>query len=246
MILCAGEGTRLLPLTLATPKPMLPIAGRPMLEYTLAWLKYHSITQIAINLYHCPRVVMQHFADGSAFGVNITYSLEDRLLGTAGGVKNISRFFDGAFIVVYGDVLTDLDLESFIEYHLTVCRNQTHLSMMLYRVPNPCECGVACVDEDGRVNYFVEKPAQQDVCTDLVSSGVLMLDREILQFIPEGRPYDFGKDLFPRLLQEGVPVYGRLLPDDSYLLDIGTPEKFAQAQRDWPTPKAYRFIKRHR
>ena len=146
MLLAAGEGTRLRPLTIDRPKPMLPLAGRPMLEYTVAWLRHHGITQIGINLHHCPEVVTDYFGDGSAFRVDIAYSVEERILGTAGGARRMSRFLDCTFVLVYGDVLTDLDLTTLVGFH----RRHTagpHLTMTLYRVPNPSECGIVSLDE---------------------------------------------------------------------------------------------------
>jgi NDP-sugar pyrophosphorylase family protein len=241
MILAAGEGTRLRPLTLDRPKPMLPVAGRPMLEHTIAWLRYYGITQIAINLYHRPRVVMDGLGDGRSFGVRIAYSLETTILGTAGGVRRMAGFLDGTFVLVYGDVLTDLPLDALIDFHVAQSSGP-HLSMSLYHVPNPSECGIVDLDDESRISRFVEKPLEQDVFSDLAHSGVSVLDPELLELIPDDRCYDFGRDLFPRLLETGVPMYGWTLPRTSYLIDIGTPEKYARAQREWPTLAARRFL----
>ena len=175
--------------------------------------------------------------NGSAFGVDIAYSVEETILGTAGGARRMSPFLDCTFVLVYGDVLTDLDLTTLVAFH----RQHTagpHLTMTLYRVPNPSECGIVSLDERGKVIRFVEKPAIDDVFSDLAHAGVSVMDPELLQFIPPGRFYDFGRDLFPRLLQSGVPIYGWPLPDKAYLIDIGTPEKYARAQQEWPTQTA--------
>ena len=241
MLLAAGEGARLRPLTLERPKPMLPVAGRPMLEYTIAWLRYHGITEIGINLHHCPRVVTDHFGDGSAFGVHITYSLEETAVGTAGGVKCLAKFFDSTFVLIYGDVLTDFDLRPLVGFHLTRPK-EPHLSMSLCRVPNPLECGIVSLDREGRVTAFVEKPSIDEVFSDLANAGVLIMDPELLEFVPENAFYDFGLDLFPRLLQSGVPMYGWRLPDTAYLIDIGSPEKYNQVQEEWPTQAAGKFL----
>jgi len=241
MILAAGEGIRLRPLTLDRPKPMLTVAGRPMLEYTITWLRYYGITQIAINLHHCPQAVMDYFGNGSAFGVAITYSVEKVILGTAGGVKRMASFFDGTFVLVYGDVLTDLDLKALVDFHFAQLGGP-HLSMSLYRVPNPWECGIVSLNGQGRVSRFVEKPAEDDVFSDLANAGVLVMDPEVLEYVPDGCFYDFGRDLFPRLLQLGVPMYGWPLADTAYLIDIGTPEKYARVQQEWPTPAARKFL----
>ena len=211
MILAAGEGTRMRPLTDGVPKPMLPVGGRPALEYTVEWLHHYGIREIVINLHHHPETVIRHFGDGSAFGVSIEYSIEERILGTAGGTKRRASSFAGSFVVVYGDVLTDLDLSALVRYHSTRASN-LHLTMSLYRVPDPERCGVALVDAEGRVTRFVEKPHAGESPSDLASAGVFVLDPKILRYVPEGLFYDYGHDLFPALLQGGIPIYGCRCP----------------------------------
>ena len=245
MILAAGEGTRLRPLTLNRPKPMLPVGGQAIMEYTIAWLRHYGVTQIAINLYHQPQIVKDHFGDGSAFGVQIFYSVENTILGTAGGVKRVVHFFeDDPFVVIYGDVLTDLDLGALVDFHDSRPSGH-HLSLCLYRVSNPWECGIVSLDGRGRITRFVEKPSGEDVFSNLASAGVIVIDPEILEHVPDGF-YDFGRDLFPRLLNIGVPMYGWLLPDGAYLIDIGTPEKYERVQREWPTKRACLFMEREK
>lgn len=241
MILAAGEGTRLRPLTMNQPKPMLQIAGRPLLEYTIAWLRYYGATQIAINLHHYPKVVIDHFGDGSAFGVDLTYSCEEQILGTAGGVKRMAHFFDATFVLVYGDVLTDLDLKALVDFHFDQPAGP-HLSMSLYHVPNPSDCGIVGVNEQGLITRFVEKPASQDVFSDLASAGVLVIDPELLEYVPEDCFYDFGRDLFPRLLTLGVPMYAWTVPETTYLIDIGSKNKYDKVQSEWPTSIARKFL----
>jgi len=233
VILAAGEGSRLRPLTSAQPKPMLPIAGRPLLEHTVRWLRHHGVTQISINLHHHARVVIDHFGDGSQFGVPIAYSVEDTLLGTAGGVKRMARTFEEAFVVVYGDVLTDFDLEEFVALHASAPA-EPHVSLCLYRVANPLACGIVALDQEGRVTRFVEKPSPEELFSDLANAGVMLIDPEVLAYVPDDRPYDFGADLLPQLLRAGVPVYGWPLPSGASLIDIGTPENYAIALRKWP------------
>lgn len=232
VILAAGEGHRLRPLTLARPKPMLPISGRPVIEHTVGWLRRHGITRISINLHHCPRAVIDHFGDGSRFGVEITYSVEETLLGTAGGVKRMAASFDGAFVVIYGDVLTDLDLTDLLTLHGSQ-PEEPHISMCLYRVANPSACGIVALDDRGRVTRFVEKPSREEVFSDLASAGVLVVDPALLEYVPDDRPYDFGADLLPQLLRARAPIYGWPLPSSAYLIDIGTPESYARASTDW-------------
>ena len=241
MILAAGEGTRLRPLTLSRPKPILPVSGRPLLEYTIAWLRYYGIMQVAINLHHRPQTVMDCLGDGSRFGVDITYSLEEALLGTAGGVKHMAGFLGETFVLVYGDVLTDLDLRALLDFHLAQPAGP-HVTLSLYRVPNPWECGIVGLDAAGRVTRFVEKPPRAEVFSDWANAGILVVEPEILQYVPDGQSADWGHDVFPGLLRSGTPIYGWPLPETAYLLDIGSPEKYEAAQRSWPTAAARRFL----
>jgi len=240
LILAAGEGTRLRPLTLERPKPMLPVAGRPLLEHIVAWLRRHGITQLAINLHYRPEAIAQYFGDGSRFCLDITYSYEDPILGTAGAAKKLHSFLaDGPFLVVYGDVLTDLDLAALCAFHsrqLAADGGRPGLTMALYHVLNPTQVGLVELDEPdgGRVLRFVEKPRPEEVFTDLANAGILVVEPAILEAIPPGVFYDFGHDLFPRLLADGVPLYGWPVPPGTYLADIGSPEAYRLAQLEWP------------
>ncbi len=237
LILAAGEGTRLRPLTLDRPKPMLPIHGTPLLEHTVRWLCRYGITRIAINLHHRPHVITEHFGDGTAFGVQITYSFEDPILGTAGAAHKLRWFLaHSPFVIVYGDVLTDLDLSALLAFHRQAVAQDplARLTMCLYHAPNPTEVGLVGLDETGRITRFVEKPRPDEVFTDLANAGILVAEPDILRHIPPDTFFDFGHDLFPRLLAAGVSMYGWVIPDQAYLLDIGTPERYAQAQQEWP------------
>ncbi len=237
LILAAGEGTRLRPLTLERPKPMVPIAGRPLLDYTVGWLRDQGILDIAINLHYKPEVIVQHFGDGSALGVRIHYSHEPRILGTAGAARKIKAWVDGRpLIVVYGDVLTDLDLRALLQCHARVSQQDAAaaVTMSLYHVPNPTEVGLVGMDGTGKVNRFLEKPKPSEVFTDLANAGILVLQPMVLDLIPENTFCDFGMHIFPMLLQSGLSIYGWVIPEGTYLLDIGSPEKYAQANREWP------------
>ncbi|MFC2030400.1 NDP-sugar synthase [Chloroflexota bacterium] len=231
LILAAGEGSRLRPLTSDKPKPMLPIAGRPLLEHILLWLKGHGVHEVAINLHYKPEAITGYLGDGARWGMAITYSPEDPVLGTAGAAKKLEGYFRAeAFLVVYGDVLTDLDLGALVGFH----RSRGGVATLaLYRVENPSACGLVDVDGRGRIRAFVEKPPPDEVFTDLANAGVLVLEPEIFDHIPPGIPYDFGLDLLPRLLQEGVALYGQPISDDEYLIDIGTLDKYERAQGEW-------------
>lgn len=236
LILAAGEGTRLRPLTLDRPKPMVPIAGRPLLEHTVCWLRDHGVCEIAINLNYRPEAIVEHFGDGTRFGVQITYSHEDPILGTAGAVHRLAGFLGrDPFLVIYGDVLTDLDLDALLVFHQErAARNPSvGATISLYHVPNPTEVGLVGLDGDGRITRFVEKPRPEEVFTDLANAGVLVVGPCAIPYIPPDTFYDFGRHLLPQLLEAGIRLYGWVIPPETYLLDIGTPEKYAQAQRDW-------------
>ena len=227
MILAAGEGTRLRPLTLDTPKVMLPIAGKPLLEYILDWLRFYEITEIAINLNHLPKVVMDWLGDGDRFGINITYSVEDTILGTAGALTRLRDFFDDTFVLIYGDMLTDLNIPSLLEFHQI---KRALATVVLMEVENPSSYGIVEVDEECRILRFVEKPAPGTTSSNLANAGVYMLQPEVIDYIPRDTFYDFGYDLFPLLLSEGARLFGYATTDS--FLDTGTMENYRCAERD--------------
>ncbi len=224
MVLAAGEGTRLRPLTLLLPKPMVPIVGTPLLEHTLTWLAGQGVSEAAINLYHRPQAIPDHF--GSQFaGVRLHYFFEDTLRGTAGGVGAAARLFqDEPFFVVYGDNLIHADLRRLAEFHRSSGGEAT---ISLFHHPNPTAAGIVGLGDDGRVTRFVEKPPADEVFSDLANAGVYVLNPSVLSVIPPDAPSDFGRDVFPDLLLRGVPLYGVML--GGYLQDTGTPEAYRQA-----------------
>jgi len=232
MILGAGAGTRLHPLTDKCPKPMLPIGGKPLLEHTFGLLRRHGITEIVVNLHHNPDVITGHFGDGAMWGLQITYSYEDQLLGTAGAVRKVADCFDETFIVMYGDVFTNVDLTELDKFHQL---QGSSVTIGLYRVNNPAECGLVELDGNGRILRFVEKPALREVFTDLANAGIYVVEPIVLNHIPEVIPVDFGHDIFPCLLNNGMLLSGYLILD--YLIDIGSFEKYEKAKRDWEEGK---------
>jgi NDP-sugar pyrophosphorylase family protein len=241
MILAAGEGTRLRPFTLHMPKPMLPVAGRPTLEWIFLWLRFHGITELIVNLHHQPQPVMSRFGDGHPWGVQLTYSVEPTILGTAGGVKRVERLLTQPFVVVYGDVLTDMDLGQLLRFHQS--QDETpHATLSLYRVPNPQECGIVEVNDQHRVTRFVEKPPADQIFSELANAGVLIFDPPLLASVPSDGFSDISRDLLPLLLKQGVPLYGWPIEESVYLIDIGTPEKYERVQREWPTPAAACYL----
>jgi Nucleoside-diphosphate-sugar pyrophosphorylase involved in lipopolysaccharide biosynthesis/translation initiation factor 2B, gamma/epsilon subunits (eIF-2Bgamma/eIF-2Bepsilon) len=241
MLLAAGEGTRLRPLTLDRPKPMLPIAGRPVMEWILLWLRHHGVDTVAINLCYKPEAVIEHFGDGQALGMRLIYSVEEAILGTAGGLKRVESLFDGPFVVAYGDVLTDLDLRSLAEFHCAQTR-EPHVTLSLYHAPNPWDCGIVAFDGSHRVTRFVEKPPREEIFSDNANAGVLIMDPEVLSSIPPDSFHDISNDLLPDLLRRGFPIFAKPPDDSVYLLDIGSHEKYRQAQEEWPIPAARAWL----
>ena len=226
MILAAGEGRRLRPLTEQLPKPMLPLAGKPLLEHIIVHLRNCGVTDLAVNLFHLPRAVIDYFGDGHRWGVNLRYSVEERLLGSAGGVKQLETFFDDTFLVYYGDVLTWADLRPMIAFHQQAGVPAT---MGLYRVPDPWNRGVVQLDEAGTIVRFEEKPPRDQVFSNLVNAGIYVLEPAVLERIPADRVYDFGHDLFPGMLADDIALAGYVIND--LLIDIGLPEKYEEANR---------------
>ena len=227
MILAAGEGMRLRPLTNKVPKPMLELGGRPLIAYLIDLLRSHGVRDIAINLHHKPEVIRAYLGDGSRFGVRITYSWEDVLLGSAGAVKKMEHFFDDSFFVLYGDVLTDIDLSALADLHRS---RRVSLTMALYLAEDPTRCGIVDIDDDGRVQRFLEKPQPQEVFSRWASAGIYVVEPDVLRLVPEGSFFDFGADLIPLLLREGALLCGYVRY--SYFLDIGSWERYRQAQHD--------------
>ncbi|NQT73018.1 MAG: nucleotidyltransferase family protein [Chloroflexi bacterium] len=227
MILAAGEGTRLRPLTLKIPKVLLPIGGRPLLEYILSWLRLQGITEVAINLHHKPEAVIAYFGAGESFGVKITYSVEDPVLGTAGALSKLRHYFTETFLVIYGDILTDLNISPLIKFHR---EKQAQMTIALHRVTDPCNSGVVELDNESRIHRFVEKPFPEEVFTNLANAGIYILEPEVLNLIPSNTFYDFGFDLLPSLIDSGMQIYG--YPITEYLIDIGTMTSYYQAEVD--------------
>ena len=236
MILAAGEGTRLRPLTLTVPKPMIPIVGIPLLARTLMWLAEEGVTEAAINLYHRPQSIPDYFGD-EWHGVRLHYFFEDTLRGTAGGAKGAESLLrDAPFYVIYGDNLIQADLRRLADFH---ARRGGIATVALFHHPNPSAAGIVATEADGRITRFVEKPPADQIFSDTANAGVYVLDPSVLDAIPAGLPSDFGKDIFPLLLAQGTLLYGTLL--GGYLQDTGTPDSYRQANQDLLLEKASNF-----
>mgnify|MGYP000858282120 CR=1 FL=1 len=216
VIMSGGMGTRLRPLTCNLPKPMVPMFNKPVMEYGVELLKRYGIEDIAVTLYYLPDMIMDYFGDGSGFGANIKYYIEDKPLGTGGSVKNAYKFLDNTFIVISGDAFTDIDLESALDFHR---KKDSKATLVLKREPIPLEYGVVITDGDGRITRFLEKPSWGEVFSDTINTGIYILEPEVLDYYEHGENFDFSRDLFPRLLEDGVPMYGYIT--EEYWCDIG-------------------------
>jgi mannose-1-phosphate guanylyltransferase/phosphomannomutase len=214
---------------LDVPKVMVPIGGKPLLEHHLELFKRQGIREFIVNLHFLPEKITSYFGDGSRFGVSITYSHEPELLGTAGAVKKMESELRGeSFIVFYGDNLVRVDFAPLLEFHRI---RQAQATVALFASPEPWTGGVVETDSNGRVLRFVEKPDRKQVSTNLISAGIFVLEPQVLDMIPAGQFYDFGRDVFPKLLAESRPVYA--MAPKAYIQDVGTPERLARAQRDF-------------
>ena len=214
--MAGGEGTRLRPLTCDCPKPMIRLMDRPLMQYALELFRRHGITRIAATLGYLPDAIPDRFGDGGDFGVELRYFTERTPLGTAGGVRRARTFLDETFVVLSGDGVTDLDITRAASFHRAKGALAT---LVLKHADNPMDYGVVDVDADGRVRSFHEKPDWSDVLSDAVNTGIYILEPAVLDRIPADRPCDFGHELFPRLVAEGLPVYGYVTED--YWCDIG-------------------------
>jgi NDP-sugar pyrophosphorylase family protein len=229
IILAAGQGTRLRPLTLHLPKVLAPLNGTPLLQITLNWLRNHGIHQIAINLHHLSDQILDFCGDGSRFGVSITYSKESNLLGTAGGVKQMEDFFDDTFLVVYGDILTDLNLSQMLKFH-KLKKGIATAAVKKFNLPT--QVGVVCINREHQITDFVEKPQTETNHGKLANGAVYILEKEILHHIPANKLSDFGYDIFPTIINSGLDIYGYILGNHEYLTDIGSWGQYEKAIKD--------------
>lgn len=219
VIMAGGEGTRLRPVTGELPKPMAPLLGRPMLEHIVRLLKKHGFTDICAALKYRAEDIERAFGDGAALGVHMQYRVEREALGTAGGVKNCTDFYgDEDFLVISGDAACDLDLSRLMREHR---ESDAAVTLALHRSREPLSYGLAVTDVDGNIRCFIEKPQWSRVVTDLVNTGIYILSPRAMALVPEGRPFDFAKELFPLLLARGERLRGVAL--DGYWCDVGTP-----------------------
>jgi mannose-1-phosphate guanylyltransferase len=239
MILAAGLGTRLRPITYGMPKPMVPVLNRPVMEHIVRLLARNGFSEAIANLHWFPELIERHFGDGSELGIELSYSREEQLLGTSGGVRNAADFLGDSFLVISGDALTDIDLAVMREFH------ESHdgiATLATKRVSDTSQFGVAITSSDGRIQGFQEKPDPAEALSDLANCGIYMFRKEIFDFFPAPGAAklagpddpagfaDWATDVFPALLEGDVPFYSHEI--DAYWNDIGNLDELRQGNMD--------------
>jgi mannose-1-phosphate guanylyltransferase len=239
MVLAAGLGTRLRPVTYEMPKPMVPVLNRPVMEHILRLLARHGFTETIANLHWFPELIEGYFGDGSKLDLDLSYSREDQLLGTAGGVRKIAEFLGDSFLVVAGDALTDIDFGAMREFH------ESHdgvATLATKRVSDTDQFGVVIAGEDGRIQGFQEKPDPAEALSNLANTCIYMFRSEVFDFFPEpgtskaAKPddapefADWAMDVFPALLENDIPFYSHEI--DAYWNDIGNLEELREGNLD--------------
>jgi mannose-1-phosphate guanylyltransferase / phosphomannomutase len=228
VVMAGGEGTRLRPMTANQPKPLLPVVNKPIMEHVLLLLKRHGFTETVVTVQFLASLVRNYFGDGEDVGMSLQYATEEMPLGTAGSVKNAEdELRADPFLVISGDALTDIDLSALVRYHK---ENSALVTVALTRVPNPLEFGIIIVDEEGRIQRFLEKPTWGQVFSDTVNTGIYVMEPEVLAEVPAGVSVDWSGDVFPQLLKSGAPLYGWIA--DGYWEDVGSHESYLKAQAD--------------
>jgi mannose-1-phosphate guanylyltransferase len=230
MVMAAGLGTRLRPLTYEVPKPMVPVANRPVMELLLRLLAQQGFREVVSNLHWFPETIESRFKDGSELGIELTYIHEPELTGTAGGVRAAREFLTaegGPFLVLAGDALTDIDLHALVDAHRA---NDGIATLATKAVPNVSEYGVVVIDGEGRVQGFQEKPDPSEALSDLANCMIYVFEPEILDYFPDQDPLDFALDVFPALLQHDVPFH--VHATDSYWNDVGSLPEYLQGNLD--------------
>ncbi|MEJ5169703.1 MAG: NDP-sugar synthase, partial [Fimbriimonadales bacterium] len=226
VVMAGGEGTRLRPLTINCPKPLVPVCNQPIMEHIVTLLRRHGVRQVTATVHYLADEIQAYFGDGSDFGVEMGYSLETKPLGTAGAVKKIEDWLkDGTFLIVSGDSLTDCNLERALEYHRA---KGSLATLVLHRVAAPLEFGVVITDSEGRIQRFLEKPSWSEVFSDTVNTGIYILEPEVLEYVPEDEFVDWSHDVFPALLEKGLPMFGFVM--EGYWTDIGSLSQYREAQ----------------
>lgn len=224
VVLAGGEGTRLKPLTYRRPKPLMPVAGRPCIDYVLRALAASGFHEIIVTTAYMSDALIKSIGDGLDYNASILYSFEENPAGTAGAVRRVGNFFDDTFVVSMGDILCDVDFKALYDFHK---RKGAAATIALTEVEDPTQYGVVGLDANGRIAKFREKPKKEEAFSNLVNAGVYILEPEVLEFVPPDQKFDFAKDLFPKLLSKGLGLYGSKI--DGIWMDIGQPHDLWKA-----------------
>lgn len=224
VVLAGGLGTRLYPVTRRIAKSMLPVNGKPLLEYIIRYLAGYGFTEIIITVGNKRKQIMDHFGNGTQFGVKLQYSVERNVLGTAGSFKNAGKLIDDTTLIIQGDNLTNFALDEIVDFHM---EKKALATIALTSVRKPQGYGIALIDKNKRIVRFEEKPTSS--FSNLVNSGIYVLNRYVLDYIPKNSTYDFAADLFPLLLRKKLRLYGIDVPGCWF--DIGTPESYEKAKK---------------
>lgn len=228
MVLAAGKGERLYPLTKDLPKPLLKVGDKPIIEYNLSLLKEHGIKNVYVNTCYLSNKIEEYFTERKDDGLNIQLSIETEILGTAGGVKKLASKFTETFIVVSGDLLTTVNIKDMFFFHK---EKKSHFTMGLTKVENPSQFGIVIIDDNAKIIRFKEKPKKkEEIFSNTINTGIYIIEPYVLDFIPENTFFDFSKDLFPILLQNKTPFYGYTF--DSLWRDLGTISELEKADKE--------------
>jgi mannose-1-phosphate guanylyltransferase len=227
VILVGGEGTRLRPLTCNITKAMVPILNKPFLEHLFGYLKGHGITDIILAMSYLPHGIKGYFGDGARLGVNLSYLVEAEPMGTAGAVKNAESYLEGSFLMLNGDIFTDLDITAMIGFHR---QKRAAATIAVTPVEDPTAYGLIETNNEGRITRFREKPSREEVTTNTINAGIYVLEPEVLAKIPPGRNVSIERETFQQLLSRGEPMYA--YSSNAYWLDMGTPEKYLRLNHD--------------
>ncbi len=240
VILVGGQATRLRPLTTSIPKAMIPVLNLPFLEHVIRHLARHGVSRVVLALQHLAQPVADYFGDGNRFGTEIVHVVEDGPRGTAGAIKNVEGHLDGRCLVLNGDIFTDLDFTAMIDFHV---KSQAVATIALTPVEDPTAYGLIETGDGGRVTRFLEKPAWDEVTTNMINAGTYVLEPEVLGRIPPDVAVSIERETFPGLVADGRPLYA--FPSAGYWMDAGTPEKYLQLHRDllggksaWYSPRS--------
>lgn len=228
IILAGGFGTRLRPFTLKYPKPMIPLADKPVLAHVLELLKHHLFSEVVIAVHYLGEQIQDHFGNGLNLGLALRYAVEEKPLGTAGSIKNVQPYLEeGTFLVISGDIVTDIDLSKAIHFHR---QKEALATVVLKHVANPQEYGVVVTDESGRIRQYLEKPDRQPTISNVVNTGIYILEPQVFDYMEPDKTYDFSCDIFPSMIAQNAALFGYLA--SGYWRDIGTVQSHRQAEAD--------------